>query len=78
MKGFLRLVGVVFLIQGVGGAVNNLLGWWRWAHDLLLVNRLEFLRGYEVAVGAVIAAIGFALYALGAESGKAVRKEEPS
>ncbi|MGV9773950.1 hypothetical protein [Streptosporangium sp. NPDC003464] len=65
MKGSLELAGAVCLIQGVGGAANSLLGWWRWAHDLLLVNHLGFLRGYEIFACIVLGVLGLALWAAG-------------
>lgn len=59
----LKVLGWLLLLQGIGGLVNTLLGWWRWAHDLLLVNRLEFLDGSEVFAAIVIGVLGFVLLA---------------
>ncbi|MFE3448083.1 hypothetical protein ACFXJ8_04030 [Nonomuraea sp. NPDC059194] len=63
MKAILDVVGTVLLIQGVGGVVNTVLGWWGWAHDFLLINRLAFLDGYEVFAGIGLGVLGFALLA---------------
>ncbi|MET9343571.1 MULTISPECIES: hypothetical protein [unclassified Nonomuraea] len=63
MKAILDVAGAVLLIQGVGGVVNTVLGWWGWAHDFLIVNRLPFLDGYEVFAGIGLGILGFALLA---------------
>ncbi|MEV0384420.1 hypothetical protein [Nonomuraea sp. NPDC050643] len=63
------VLGWLLLVQGVGGLVNTLLGWWRWAHDLLVVNLLPIFRGYEVFASIVIGVLGFALLAV-ADSAK--------
>ncbi|WP_433255247.1 hypothetical protein ACQPYK_14375 [Streptosporangium sp. CA-135522] len=63
MKGFLELAGMICLVQAVGGTVNTLLGWWGWAHGMLLVNRLAFLEGYEIFTGIVLGVLGLALCA---------------
>ncbi|GAA2696052.1 MULTISPECIES: hypothetical protein [Nonomuraea] len=65
MKGFLDITGTILLIQGVGGLINTVLGWWGWAHGLLLVNRLPFLEGYEVFACIALGVLGFALLAAG-------------
>ncbi|GAA3445624.1 hypothetical protein [Planomonospora venezuelensis] len=62
MKELLKLLGVLLLLQGWGTVVNTVLGWWRWAHDLLLVNHIGFLDGYEVFAGVVLGLIGLFLY----------------
>ena len=69
MKLVLTLLGWLLLLQGVGGLLNSLLGWWRWAHDLLVVNWLPFLEGYEVFAAIVIGVLGFVLLAV-VDSGK--------
>ncbi|WP_214326631.1 hypothetical protein [Nonomuraea sediminis] len=61
MKVILQLLGWLLLLQGVGGVINTLFGWWRWAHDFLLVNRLPFLHGYEVFGAIVIGVLGLVL-----------------
>jgi hypothetical protein len=65
MKRFLELIGALLLFQGVAGVVNGLVGWWRWSHDLLLVNHLDFFTGYEVVASGAFAMVGLALYAVG-------------
>ncbi|GAA3663512.1 hypothetical protein GCM10022224_029370 [Nonomuraea antimicrobica] len=64
MQAVLTVFGWLLLVQGVGGLVNALLGWWRWAHDLLVVNLLPMLKGYEVFASIVIGVLGFALLAV--------------
>ncbi|MEV0970489.1 hypothetical protein [Microtetraspora glauca] len=61
MKTLLEIAGWAAVVQGVGGAVTHLLGWWRWAHDLLIVNRLDILAGYEVFASLALVVLGFAL-----------------
>ncbi|MEU4231522.1 hypothetical protein AB0F17_45125 [Nonomuraea sp. NPDC026600] len=61
MKAILDVSGWLLVIQGVGGVGNTLLGWWRWAHDLLLVNRLPFLQGREIFAAIVIGVLGLVL-----------------
>ncbi|MEV0344491.1 hypothetical protein AB0H88_01905 [Nonomuraea sp. NPDC050680] len=70
MKVILDLVGWLLVVQGVGGVVNTLLGWWRWAHDLLLVNVLPFLQGREIFAAIVIGVLGLVLLAASASMGK--------
>ncbi|NBE95706.1 hypothetical protein FE391_28180 [Nonomuraea sp. KC401] len=62
MHALLTISGWLLLLQGVGGLINALFGWWRWAHDLLVVN-LPFLEGYEVFAAIVIGVLGFVLLA---------------
>lgn len=63
MKTVLAVLGWLFVLQGVGGLVNTLWGGWRWAHDLLLVNVVPFLSGYEVFAAIALGVLGFALLA---------------
>jgi hypothetical protein len=67
MKAVLKAFGWLLLLQGVAGLANGLLGWWRWAENLILVNHLPFLDGYEVFAAIVTGVLGFVLLA-GAES----------
>ncbi|WP_344483312.1 hypothetical protein [Nonomuraea monospora] len=64
MQAVLKVLGWLLILQGVGGLVNGLLGWWRWAHDLLVVNLLPVLKGYEVFAAIVMGVLGFALVAV--------------
>ncbi|MEV4168927.1 hypothetical protein [Nonomuraea sp. NPDC049709] len=75
MQAVLTVFGWLLLLQGVGGLVNTLFGWWRWAHDLLVVNLLPFLKGYEVFAAIVIGVLGFVLLAV-AESVKSTEGGE--
>lgn len=70
MKVILDLVGWLLVAQGVGGVVNTLLGWWRWAHDLLLVNILPFLHGREIFASIVIGVLGLVLLSASASMRK--------
>ncbi|MEO3803344.1 hypothetical protein [Nonomuraea sp. B1E8] len=74
MQAVLTVSGWVLLLQGVGGLVNALFGWWRWAHDLLVVNLLPVLKGYEVFAAIVLGVLGFVLLAAADATKKA--KEE--
>ncbi|MFI7634820.1 hypothetical protein [Nonomuraea sp. NPDC049400] len=71
MKSMLTVLGWLLLLQGFGGLLNTLFGWWRWAHDLLVVNRLPFLEGYEVFAAIVIGVLGLALLAVADSAKKA-------
>ncbi|MBF8193919.1 hypothetical protein ITP53_51245 [Nonomuraea sp. K274] len=69
MRAVLEVFGWLLLLQGVAGLLNTLFGWWPWAHDLIVVNHLPFLEGYEVFAAIVIGVLGFVLRAV-AESAK--------
>ncbi|SEG84850.1 hypothetical protein SAMN05444920_105424 [Nonomuraea solani] len=75
MRTTLTIFGWLLLVQGVGGLVNTLLGFWRWAHDLLVVNLLPFLEGYEVFAAIVIGVLGLALLAIADSMGKQANKQ---
>jgi hypothetical protein len=64
MKAVMEVFGWLLLLQGVGGAVNTLFGWWRWAHDLLVVNHVPVLEGYEAFASIVLGVLGMALLAV--------------
>ncbi|TDC95645.1 hypothetical protein E1292_39065 [Nonomuraea deserti] len=63
MQAVLTISGWLLLLQGVGGLINALFGWWRWAHDLLVVNLLPVLKGYEVFAAIVVGVLGLVLLA---------------
>jgi hypothetical protein len=71
MQAVLTAFGWLLLLQGAGGLLNTLFGWWRWAHDLLVVNHLPFLKGYEVFAAIVIGVLGFVLLAMAESATKA-------
>ncbi|MEU0570022.1 hypothetical protein ABZ297_32210 [Nonomuraea sp. NPDC005983] len=71
MKGLLHVLAWLLIFQGLGGLLNTVFGWWRWAHDLLLVNILPFLDGYEVFAAIVIGVLGVALAAASGSARKA-------
>ncbi|AQZ70753.1 hypothetical protein BKM31_28920 [[Actinomadura] parvosata subsp. kistnae] len=64
MQAVLRVSGWLLLLQGVGGLLNTLLGWWQWARALLVVDLLPVLKGYEVFAAIVMGVLGFALLAV--------------
>ncbi|MFC4007721.1 hypothetical protein ACFOY2_10825 [Nonomuraea purpurea] len=70
MKELVKVLGWLVLLQGVAGLVNTLLGWWRWAHDLLLVNLLPFLDGYEVFAAIVMIVLGWVLIGMAGSLGR--------
>ncbi|GAA0932106.1 hypothetical protein GCM10009560_37540 [Nonomuraea longicatena] len=55
------MLGWVLAAQGGVGVVNTLLGWWHWAEDLLVVNRVPLLAGYEVFASILIGVLGLAV-----------------
>ncbi|TMR07678.1 hypothetical protein ETD86_51035 [Nonomuraea turkmeniaca] len=75
MEAVLKVFGWLLLLQGVGGLVNALLGWWEWAESLIVVNHLEFLHGHEVFAGIVIGVLGFVLLTV-ADSAKSAEAGE--
>lgn len=60
MKTVLEVSGWLLLLQGIGGVINNLWGWWSWAHDLLVVNLLD---RYQIFAAIALGVLGFALLA---------------
>ncbi|PRX96309.1 hypothetical protein [Allonocardiopsis opalescens] len=73
MKEIVGLVGVLLVAQGVGGVVNRLAGD---GPSWFLVNHVEFLRGYEIPAGVVLAVLGLVLAGTATVSGRGGRKEE--
>ncbi|GII90201.1 hypothetical protein [Sinosporangium siamense] len=63
MKVFLELLGVLFIVQAVGGLFSNL---WGGSRSWFLVNYLSFLDGYEVFASIVIGVLGLTLCLAGA------------
>lgn len=60
MKQLLEFLGVILLIQGVIGLVNRLSGELRgWG----LVQRLDFLDGYEIYASVALIVLACALFA---------------
>ncbi|GGX97219.1 hypothetical protein [Streptomyces hiroshimensis] len=58
MKKLLEGVGIILLLQGLGGVVHGLTGW---LHYWVVVRYLGFLDGYEMYVSIVLAVLGTAL-----------------
>jgi hypothetical protein len=64
MKHLLEVLGFLALVQGVAGLVHEFTDW-----DWGLVQRLDFLDGYEVYASIALLVLSFALFAA-AESRK--------
>ncbi|MFE0451858.1 hypothetical protein ACFW2D_11290 [Streptomyces sp. NPDC058914] len=64
MKQLLEVLGFLALVQGVAGLVHEFTDW-----DWGLVQRLDFLDGYEVYASVALLVLSFALFAA-AESRK--------
>ncbi|MEV6177767.1 hypothetical protein ACIHAR_09810 [Streptomyces sp. NPDC052016] len=64
MKQLLEVLGFLALVQGVAGLVHEFTDW-----DWGLVQRLDFLDGYEVYASIALLVLSFALFAA-AESRK--------
>ncbi|MFC5147755.1 hypothetical protein [Streptomyces aureoversilis] len=58
MKKLLEGIGVILVLQGLGGVVHGLTGWF---HYWVVVRYLGFLDGYEMYASIVLAVIGTAL-----------------
>jgi hypothetical protein len=69
MREVVKVFGWLLLLQGLGGLMNTLFGWWPWAKNLIVANHLGFLEGYEVFAAVVIGVLGFVLIAI-ADSGE--------
>jgi hypothetical protein len=65
MRVFLEAVGILAVIQGVGGAVSDS-GWF-------VINRLPFLEDYTVFAGIILAVLGVALWLAAASQKKGER-----
>ncbi|MCG5212246.1 hypothetical protein [Streptosporangium sp. KLBMP 9127] len=68
MKGFLDLMGVLCIVQAVGGALNNLLG--SGSRSWFVVNYIGFLDGYEVFASIVLGVLGIVMCAAARTVGK--------
>ncbi|WP_406174924.1 hypothetical protein [Streptomyces sp. NBC_00996] len=66
MKQILELLGFLALVQGALGSVHEITGR---LHGWGLVQRLDFLDGYEIYASVTLLALAFALFAA-AESRK--------
>jgi len=64
MKELLELIGFLALVQGVAGLVNEFTDW-HWG----LVQKLDFLDGYELYASITLVVLAIALFAA-AESRK--------
>ncbi|MEV4394683.1 hypothetical protein [Nonomuraea sp. NPDC049607] len=76
MKAVVEVFGWLLVLQGIGGLLNTLFGWWGWAHGLLVVNVLPFLDGYEIFAAVVIGVLGFALLAVAGSVARASGQAE--
>ncbi|MDC0766297.1 hypothetical protein [Streptomyces sp. HD] len=59
MKQLLEFLGVLALIQGVAGLLNEFTDW-HWG----LVQRIGFLDGFEIYVSVTLLVLAFALFAV--------------
>ncbi|MDG4858710.1 hypothetical protein P8605_11200 [Streptomyces sp. T-3] len=60
MKKLLEFVGVILLIQGVGGLVFALFGWVKWG----LIQKLSIFDGYELFASIVVIVLAVAVFAV--------------
>lgn len=60
MRGIFNLLGILLIVQGGGGVLNQLLDGSR---SWFLVNYLDFVRGYEIFANIVIGVLGIAVVA---------------
>jgi hypothetical protein len=66
----LEVLGWLLVLQGVGGLLNTVFGWWPWTHDLIVINHLPFLEGYAVFLTIVTGVLGFVLLAVAGSAKK--------
>jgi H+/Cl- antiporter ClcA len=66
----LEVLGIIMVVQGVGGAINNVVGG---QPSWFLVNHLPFLDGWELPASIVLAVVGGALALAGERARKARR-----
>ena len=64
----LEILGIVMVVQGVGGAINTIVGG---SPSWFLVNHLPFLDGLELPVSIVLAVVGGVLAIAGERARKA-------
>lgn len=67
MRSVLEIVGIVLVVQGIGGFINN---WVGGGPSWFLVNYVPALKGWEIPVSVVIALVGAALAARGERARK--------
>ncbi len=64
----LEIIGILLIVQGVGGFINN---WTGGSPSWFVVNHVPLLDGWELPVSAVVALVGFALAERGARRRRA-------
>jgi hypothetical protein len=69
----LEILGILLIVQGVGGFINN---WAGGAPSWFLVNHLPALDGWELPASVVIALVGAALTARGEQARKVRRARD--
>lgn len=67
----LEIVGILLIVQGIGGFLNN---WTGGSPSWFVVNHVPLLDGWELSVSAVVALVGLVL----AERGARRRRERAS
>lgn len=69
MKKIFEVAGFLLFVWGVGGVVHELTGWFKlWG----VVDRLDFLDGYEMFASIVLAVVGVVLMVAADRSPKRV------
>lgn len=58
----LEVVGILLIVQGVGGFINN---WVGGSPSWFLVNHLPMLDGFEMPASVVLAVVGVVLAGMG-------------
>ncbi|ACZ91432.1 hypothetical protein [Streptosporangium roseum] len=66
MREIIRFLGIVMVLQGISGTIDQLatqpvFGLFLNLFNRLVVNRLDFLAGYEIFANLILAALGGAL-----------------
>jgi hypothetical protein len=67
----LEVLGIIMIVQGVGGAINNIVGG---SPSWFLVNHLPFLDGMELPASVVLAVVGGVLAIAGERARKAAKR----
>jgi len=67
----LEVLGIIMVVQGVGGAINNIVGG---SPSWFLVNHLSFLDGMELPASIVLAVVGGVLTIAGERARKAAKR----
>lgn len=66
----LEVLGIVMIVQGVGGTINNVVGG---GPSWFLVNHLPFLDGLEIPASIALAVVGAVVTIAGERARKAAK-----